>query len=267
MKVYCLLTQNIDPLPESLVDFRYNLKMSSASRQQLRTEESDAVRKHFLQLSPVYSEIVRPGPRSRAVRRVHMNDQIKESLTKLKDTDFADIHGALPIAAGQSEAWEAVQAKMIKDVRFLEGINIMDYSLVVTVARVKRGESKSMLIPADEDEEEQKQKRPGPAELHRVLIEEEEKMSDAFSRLQRSGNCLFSPSGNFAYVFGIVDTLQECDVGAGAAGKGPGRPEKPPNTYAARFLGKLGSVFSVEGRYREHQLELSILATPKKKVE
>ncbi len=252
--------QNIDPLPGDLVDFKYDLKMSTVNRQQLKVEEADVTRKYFLGTGPMYGEIVRTGPKSRSTKRLRMSDRIKGNLSKLKDIDFVNIHGSLPIASGQAAVWEAAQAKMVKDVRFLESINIMDYSLIITVARV-RGETRSFVGPLEEE------KRATP-ELSKLLVEEA-KMPDVFAELQRNGNCLFSPSGNFAYVFGIIDILQEYDIEKkgegglkGVLAKFSGKSDiscQPPNAYADRFLSKLGGIFSVEGQAAERDmLELNI---------
>ena len=246
--------QNIDPLPSDLIDFKYDLKMSTVNRQQLKDEEAETVKKYFTGINPDYMEILSTehasparGDKPRSTKRYHMTDKIKESFPKLKDIDFANLHGTLPIGITQASAWETAQAKIMKDVRFLESINIMDYSMIITVARLRK-------IFAAKDE-----------------YEEEDKLPEEIARLQRNGNCLFSPSGKFAYVFGIIDILQEYDIEKkgegglkGVLAKFSGKSDiscQPPNTYADRFLGKLGGVFTVEGmvnKKEEDFVELSI---------
>ncbi len=257
-KIYSLIMQNIDPLPSELVDFKYDLKMSTVNRQQLKDDEVEVVRKYYVGINQEYTEILGPvdtllspsskleknssssSGGSRSTRRFHMTEKIKEGLQKLKDIDFLNLHTTLPIAPNQATVWEAAQAKITKDVRFLESINIMDYSLIITVAKVRP--TASSLIQFEKLSENGPEKLP-PTE---------------FSMLQRNGNCLFSPSGKFAYVFGIIDILQEYDIEKkgegglkGVLAKFSGKSDiscQPPNTYADRFLGKLGGVFAVQGR-------------------
>ena len=269
--------QNIDPFPGDLVDFKYDLKMSTVSREQLKPDEVEIAKKHLLGMNPDYAEILKGSDklkieRSKGAKKVYMTEKIKGSLSKLKDIDFLNFHESLPIAAHQASVWETAQAKIIKDVHFLESVNIMDYSLIITVAHVKENPNNGG-SPGGSLKEDEKS-MPGK-------IMEEEKLPEEYARLQRNGNCLFSPSGKFAYVFGIIDILQEYDIEKkgegglkGVIGTFSGKTDvscQPPNIYAERFLGKLGGVFCLEGKMpgqaATDPIELSIIGgnSPSKK--
>jgi hypothetical protein len=252
-KIYILVMQNIDPIPGELLDFKYDLKMSTVSRQQLSNHEIEAARAYYLALGAGYDEILRADSgnkleRLRAIKRSHLSEGVRGNLSKLKDIDFLHFHQSLPIAATQASLWEMAQAKITKDVRFLESINIMDYSMILTVAHTKSGRG----------QEEAK------ARAAEGGLVEEEKMPEVLQKLHRNGNCLFSPSGSFAYIFGIIDILQEYDIQKRseerlkkAKALITGKSDiscQPPGAYADRFLSKLGSVFVVAGEEAEEGL-------------
>jgi len=220
--------QNIDPLPSELVDFKYDLKMSTVKRELLKEKDVNIVKHHFLSKDPDYKELFHTS--SRSLKSIpKMNKSIADCLLKLKDEDFIHLHGSLPIDASSASDWERMQGKITRDVNFLKGLNIMDYSLIITIARV----SDTVSV--------------------KDSLNEEKKISCDVQNLVQNGNCLLSPSGKFLYVFGIIDVLQEYDIGKkGEKGmktfKAVFSKEydiscQAPDEYAKRFLDKLGSKF------------------------
>lgn len=269
--------QNVDPLPSELIDFKYDLKMSTVNRQQLSDHEIEEIRKYFLSMNPAYNELLgslnneitsKADSPMRISKRWSVAEKARGSLQKLKDLDFIKLHRSLPIGASQANIWECAKGKIIKDVKFLETLGIMDYSLIITVARIKGNAKRfSFEIPTADVSSSAIKKSPS--------LYEEEKIPSEFTELQQNGNCLFSPSGKYAYVFGLIDILQMYDIEksmekgwknlmARFSGK-LDISSQPPHTYAERFLSKLGGVFSVEGiqeneseNFNEDYFELNI---------
>eukprot|EP00826_Nyctotherus_ovalis_P004283 TRINITY_DN10915_c0_g1_i4.p1 TRINITY_DN10915_c0_g1~~TRINITY_DN10915_c0_g1_i4.p1 ORF type:complete len:446 (+),score=98.01 TRINITY_DN10915_c0_g1_i4:1213-2550(+) len=227
-KIHKVIMQNIDPLPSELVDFKYDLKMSTVKRELLTQEEVEIVKQYFITKDPAYKELFHvsePGDETDA----EMDKQVAERLVKLKDEDFSRLHRSLPIGETYAAVWESAQGKITRDVLFLKGLGIMDYSLIITVARV------SDIVPAKDSPRE------------------ERKISCDVTSLVQNENCMLSPSGKFLYVFGIIDVLQEYDIEKkGEKGmktlmavfsKKSDISCQPPDEYAARFLEKLGEKF------------------------
>ena len=261
--------QNVDPVSSKLIDFKYDMKMSTVKRATLNQKETNFVKNHYLGSQSnqppnsqgsrnIYKEIMKEEKTTTSSPEVssssssklkvrlsneresgEMNPQempefIKGKLFKLKDVDFQELHGSLPIDCPQEGRWVSIMSKIRKDVEFLKSINIMDYSLIISVVRT--GGMNTL-------------KRRG---------EEVTALQEQLAVAERNGNVLYSPSREFAYLFGIIDILQEYDLQKILEGvtkktrsrfKGKRNPDiscQPPPEYAQRFLANLPPVFQVD---------------------
>jgi len=97
------------------------------------------------------------------------------------------------------QEWEIARRKIVKDINFLQSAKIMNYSLILIIVKV------------------------------------EEINMEVF---KQKGNYLLSPSGKFAYIFGIEDFLHEYNFE-----KEDGNVFQASKVYANRFLEGLNKIF------------------------
>jgi len=128
----------------------------------------------------------------------------------LKDSDFKCMHDRkLPVTFDDLETVEEFIRIIESDVRFLEGLRIMDYSLFLIILEVATSS------PSHDEEEEKSYDNTNMLDRHSILnmIDPDLKKKDEelFSRLDELIRCgrfvMFSPSKRFVYLMGLIDYL------------------------------------------------------------
>jgi len=139
----------------------------------------------------------------------------------LKDSDFKCMHDRkLPVTFDDLETVEEFIRIIESDVRFLEGLRIMDYSLFLIILEVPRYEDHlnaklATSSPSHDEEEEKSYDNTNMLDRHSILnmIDPDLKKKDEelFSRLDELIRCgrfvMFSPSKRFVYLMGLIDYL------------------------------------------------------------
>lgn len=196
-----MVVEKLDPVPLDLINFKYDLKMSTRDRKQLSNDAVEMIKNYYLNADACYHEIVKP-PSDTAESFVPA--EVRKDLERLKEIDFLKLHGSLPV--GDRKQWEAIQAKIAKDVKFLESARLINYSLVLAVIKVR------------------------------------EEPNDDLATFKQKGNYLLSPSEKFAYAFGIANYLHEYNF---EREERESNAFQVASVYAHRFLEGLNKIFKL----------------------
>eukprot|EP00347_Sterkiella_histriomuscorum_P011805 403371031 len=196
--------------------------------------------------------------------------QLMGKLGLLKDSDFKCMHDRkLPVTFDDLETVEEFIRIIESDVRFLEGLRIMDYSLFLIVLEVPRYDdhlkAQGSNGSADGGEEEKVYENAFTGDKHSIInfIDPElrKKDEDLYNRLDeliKFGRfVMFSPSKRFVYLMGLIDYLGKWNMNkrlemygksilAHFIRQNTDFSVKPPHEFARRFLRKVKRIFRVQ---------------------
>lgn len=210
------------------------------------------------------SEKLRVSTSSRKQKKLSLAPSLKNKLQKLKDMDYFNIHSSLPVHIRQQDNLFKIKEKLRKDVEFLQSIGVMDYSLIITVAKIptitREWRERSFSDLEDQHTDTDNLSLPhNPNKSNQLSSHKVHSFHNQIIKqvlvAQHDRNILYSPSRRFAYVFGIIDVLQEYDVEKEFEGtckklkaflrrsKQTDYSVKKPKEYAKRFLEKMDKVF------------------------
>ena len=195
----------------------------------------------------------------------------------LKDSDFKAMHDRkLPVTFEDFETVEEFCKIVEKDVKFLEGLRIMDYSLFLIVLEVPRPQEENKgeegANPGETHEQTMYSRHEGSQNFdqtghskHFTMqiddIEQKKKEDDLYNKLEeliKFGRfVMFSPSKRYVYLMGLIDYLGKWNMSkkfemygktllAHFIRQNTDFSVKPPHEFARRFLRKVKRVFRVE---------------------
>jgi len=188
--------QNIDMIPNDSILFKFDLKMSKVDRNIIDKKDIEMIKNYLINTNKEIEEIFSFSPISRKQEDQILQKVINEFFSRkllLKDMDYYHFFSSLPLSMEGLNRWEIIKEKIIVDVELLKSLNIMDYSLIITVAKLDNLENA-------ESYERQ-------LSINSFI----EDYSDD-SNFKKFHNFLYSPSKNYIYLIGIIDVLQLYDI-------------------------------------------------------
>lgn len=167
--------------------------------------------------------------------------QLMAKLGLLKDSDFKQMHDRkLPVCAENGDSVSEFVQTIEKDVRFLESLRIMDYSLFLIILQVPKSENEngsvSYHIHCKEMDMEGKNKQANNnhqnSELSDSVLNQKQKEEDLFCTLDglisQNHFVMSSPTHNFVYLMGLIDYLGKWNIQK--------RSEMYGKTFLAHFI-------------------------------
>ena len=159
-------------------------------------------------------------------------------ISELKDVDFKNIHGSLPVCREDAGKLEDVVRQIKRDAEFLRRNGIMDYSLLLIIVK----------MPSVGGEGAGDKSQAKVLKNYKYIEQLDTLLSNYYAVLR-------SPSKSFIYILGIIDYLQQWDIQKqGEKGiKEYLNPEErgkysaiPPREYCARFQRGIQTIFTAE---------------------
>jgi hypothetical protein len=188
----------------------------------------------------------------------------------LKDSDFKCMHDRkLPVSSENQQIGEDFIRIIEQDVRFLEGLRIMDYSLFLIVLEVPKSfeeqkqeaaaNNMSNNLDGDQSKDDMNQSK-----YFTIMFDEQEqkrKEEEFYARLDELIHLgrfvMYSPSKRFVYLMGLIDYLGKWNMQkrfemygktflAHFIRQNTDFSVKPPHEFANRFLRKVKRVFRIQ---------------------
>lgn len=201
------------------------------------------------------------------------NHKLKEQLLSkrrlLKDSDFKCMHDRkLPVAIESKDTVVEFLQTIEKDVRFLESLRIMDYSLFLIVLQVPKQADPESPVSLEMIQNDVKiLNNANDDSLKSFELEnkiKEDVLNMTLDELVRHNRfVMYSPSKRFVYIMGLIDYLGKWNINkrsemytktflAHFIRQNTDFSVKPPHEFADRFLKKIKRVFKVQSE-RDHK--------------